>query len=82
MARCDNRKRAGAKQGWVVMTYGINCAARLLIKQRGAAEAGLAAAQRADDLLAAGDRDGHRVWMWIVAAVNELSGRSSEKTIH
>lgn len=64
------------------MKYGINCTAMLLIEQRGAVEAGIEAAQRADDLRVAGDMDGHRVWLWIVAAVKELSDRPPKKTVH
>lgn len=46
-------------------------AAHLLVKRHGA-DAGAAAAQRADELLAEGDVDGERLWKRIVAAVREL----------
>ena len=45
--------------------------AKLLIDQHGT-EAPIEAAMRADELLAAGDLDGQRVWLRILAAVNEL----------
>ena len=45
----------------------------LLIKHRGALEAEIDAAQRADELLAAGDLDGWGVWLRFVEAVKELS---------
>ncbi len=37
--------------------------ANLLMKQRGALEAKIEAAQRADELLAAGDMEGRSVWL-------------------
>lgn len=46
-------------------------AAHLLVKRHGA-DAEIAAAQRADELLAQGDVDGQRIWNRIVAAVREL----------
>jgi hypothetical protein len=45
--------------------------AHLLAKQHDA-DALVVAAQRADELLAAGDLDGQRMWKRIVAAVHEL----------
>ncbi len=39
-------------------------------------DAGLDAAQRADELLAAGDMDGRRVWHRIMEAIGEL-GRTA-----
>jgi hypothetical protein len=47
-------------------------AATILIGRHGAADAALVAAQRADELLAKGDSDGHLVWKSIVEAVLEL----------
>ena len=46
-------------------------AARLLIDQHGE-DAALRAAQRADELLEAGDMDGVAVWRRITAAIEEL----------
>ena len=48
-------------------------AAQLLIK-RHREDAAIAAAQRADELLAAGDLDGVAVWKSITSAVEELLG--------
>ncbi len=48
-------------------------AANVLIKQRGALEAEIEAAQRADGFLEAGDMDGQRVWLRILDAVKELT---------
>ena len=42
--------------------------ANLIIKQRGPLEAKIEAAQRADELLAAGDMDGRGVWLRVVEA--------------
>lgn len=46
-------------------------AANLLVKRHGP-DAEVAAAQRADELLAQGDVEGQRIWKRIVAAVREL----------
>ena len=46
-------------------------AANLLVKRHGS-DAEIAAAQRADELLAQGDTDGQRIWKRILAAVHEL----------
>ncbi len=46
-------------------------AAKLLVDQHGA-DAPIRAAQRADELLAAGDIEGRAVWRRILAAVKEL----------
>ncbi len=56
----------------------------LLIKQRGALEAEIEAAQRADELLEAGDMDGRGVWLSVVEAVKELSeaGLPPDGTVH
>ena len=58
--------------------------ANLLIKHRGPLEAEIEAAQRADELLAAGDMDGRGVWLKIVEAVKELSiaGTVPVGTVH
>jgi len=47
----------------LVAEIDIYRAANLIIKQRGALEAEIEAAQRADELLAAGDMDGRGVWL-------------------
>jgi hypothetical protein len=49
-------------------------AANILLKRRGE-DAGAVAAQRADELLAAGDVEGQIVWKRIAAAVEELQRR-------
>ncbi len=54
---------------------GIWRAAQATIDQHGDG-AGLHAAQRADELLAAGDMDGRRVWHRIEEAIDEL-GRTA-----
>lgn len=48
-------------------------AANLLMKQHGAFEAELEAAQRADAFLESGDMEGRSVWLRIMGAVKELS---------
>ncbi len=47
--------------------------AKALIDQHGEFEAELHAAQRADELLEAGDMDGRRVWLRVLEAVQELA---------
>ncbi len=47
--------------------------AKALIDQHGEFEAELHAAQRADELLEAGDMDGCRVWLRVLEAVQELT---------
>lgn len=47
--------------------------ANLLMKQHGEMEAAIHAAQRADELMAAGDMEGRRVWLEVLEAVKELS---------
>ena len=51
--------------------------AKLLVDQHGE-DAGLEAAMRADRLLAAGDMDGKRAWVRIIAAVEELQRTKPE----
>lgn len=53
-----------------------------LMKQRGTLEAEIEAAQRADELLAAGDMDGRGVWLRVVEAVRELSKAGPAGTVH
>ncbi len=48
-------------------------AANLLIRKHGA-DAGIVAAQRADEMLQRGDHDGEIVWLHIRRAVVELKG--------
>jgi hypothetical protein len=50
----------------------IRSGAVLLVKRHGA-DAAMVAAQRADELLAAGDFEGCAVWKRILAAVDELT---------
>ena len=50
--------------------------ANLLIRQHGAMGAVIHAAQRADELLAAGDMDGRRVWLKVLKAVKVISDAS------
>ena len=52
-------------------------AANLMLKQHGE-DAAIAAAQRADELLASGDIEREIVWKRIVAAINELQRRDRE----
>jgi hypothetical protein len=56
-------------------------AAKLLVDQR-AAEAPIRAAQRADELLAAGDMKGRAEWLGILAAVKELRATRPPGPVH
>ena len=47
-------------------------AAAILMQRHGADDAALVAAQRADELLASGDKDGREIWKAILEAVLEL----------
>jgi hypothetical protein len=47
--------------------------ANLLLKLHGEMKAVIHAAQRADELLDAGDMEGRRVWLKVLKAVKELS---------
>lgn len=47
--------------------------ASLLMKQHGEMEAAIHAAQRADELMDAGDMEGRSVWLKVLKAVKELS---------
>ena len=51
-------------------------AAHLLINRYGA-DAELIAAQRADEMIDLGDRDGQLIWVWIRRAVAALSAEPS-----
>lgn len=64
------------------MTYGINCTAILLIKQRGVLGAQIEAAHRADELLAVGDLEGHAIWLRVVHMVKELTTMAPAETVH
>jgi hypothetical protein len=55
----------------VVADLDIWRAANLLVKRHGE-DAAIVAAQRADELLAAGDMEGEIVWKRIVGAVSDL----------
>jgi len=59
--------------------------AKALIDQHGEFEAELHAAQRADELLEAGDMDGRRVWLRVLEAVRELTSKEppgEEAAVH
>ena len=56
-------------------------AANLLVDQHGA-DAPIRAAQRADDMLAAGDMKGRAVWRGILKAVNELMATKPPGRVH
>ena len=49
-----------------------------LIKRHGGPDAAIVAAQRADELLASGDRDGQAIWKRIVEAILELLRKPQE----
>lgn len=56
--------------------------ANLLIKQHGQVSAEIAAAQRVDEMLTAGDMDGRRTWLRILEAIKELSDTTPTGAIH
>jgi len=56
--------------------------AKALIDQHGEFEAQLHAAQRADDLLEAGDMDGRRVWLRVLDAVRDITGKEPSGVVH
>ncbi len=57
-------------------------AAALVVKHHGA-DAAIHAATRADELLAAGDLDGQRVWLRILSTVREQQrGRDADEPLH
>ena len=56
-------------------------AAKLLVDQHGA-DAPIRAAQRADELLAAGDMAGRAVWLRILEAVKELMATKPAGQVH
>ena len=56
-------------------------AAKLLVDQH-SADAPARAAQRSDELLAAGDMEGRSVWLRILEAVKELIGTKSSGRLH
>lgn len=61
----------------------IYAAANVMLKRFGK-DAALEAAKRADELLAAGDMDGQRVWLRIVRAIEELERqrRADGENVH
>ncbi len=59
--------------GTMISDLDIYRSAKALIDERGEFEAELHAAQRADELLEAGDMDGRRVWHRVLEAVQELA---------
>jgi hypothetical protein len=65
----------------VITEKEIYQSALVLIKQHGD-HASLIAAQRADDLLKAGDVDGERLWLKIIAAIRILSATERDSTLH
>jgi hypothetical protein len=56
-------------------------AAKLLVDQHGA-DAPIRAAQRADELLGAGDIEGRSVWLRILRAVKELMATKPPGQVH
>jgi len=56
-------------------------AAKLLVDQH-AADAPIRAAQRADELLAAGDMKGRAVWLGILKVVEELTATKPSGPVH
>ncbi len=55
--------------------------AKLLVDQHGG-DAAIRAAQRADELLAAGDIEGRATWLRILAAVKELISTKLPGPVH
>ncbi len=55
--------------------------AKLLVDEHGA-DASIRAAQQADARLAAGDMQGHAVWLRILAAVKELMATKPPGSVH
>ena len=55
--------------------------AKLLVDQHGA-DAPIRAAQRADELLAAGDIEGRALWLRILAAVKGLQSTKPPDRVH
>lgn len=56
--------------------------AKALIDQHGEFEAELHAAQRADELLEAGDMDGRRVWLRVLDAVRDITSKKPSGAVH
>ena len=59
----------------------IWCSANLLVQEHGE-DAKIHAAQMADKFLEEGDIDGHRTWMRILRAIEELSKTEASDTVH
>ncbi len=66
----------------VITDLDIYRSAKALIDQHGEFEAELHAAQRADDLLGAGDMDGRRVWLRVLDAVRDITGKEPSGAVH
>ena len=56
--------------------------AKALIDQHGEFEAEVHAAQRADELLEAGDMDGRRVWLRVLDAVRDIASKEPSGVVH
>ena len=56
-------------------------AAKLLVDQHGA-DAPISAAQRAEELLAAGDMEGRAAWLRILEAVKQLTATRPPGPVH
>jgi len=66
----------------VITDLDIYRSAKALIDQHGEFEAELHAAQRADELLEAGDMDGRRVWLRVLDAVRDITSREPSGAVH
>ena len=56
--------------------------AKALIDRHGEFDAELHAAQRADELLEAGDMNGRRVWLWVLDAVRDITSKEPSGAVH
>lgn len=81
--RNDRATSALRLVGAMISDVDVWRAANLLLRQHGT-DAALAAAQRADEMLAKGDVEGQLVWKRILAAINELqrAGRAENEGVH
>ncbi len=66
----------------VITDLDIYRSAKALIDQHGEFEAELHAAQRADELLEAGDMDGRRVWLRVLEAVRDIASEEPSGAVH
>ena len=69
------------RPGGMTSPIDIWCSAKLLVDQHGA-DAPTRAAQRADELLAAGDIEGRAAWLQILEAVRELMATKPAGPVH